>query len=205
MVYCKKGVTITRASILNKNKIHKKVNALLRKITWVDWLAIGMILFTPLAWFGWSMEHVITGEDLIFFLKPPHDTGYVWDDSFGLGRYSNRNIFYVLYFTILGLLNSLMPLQIVELLLIYFFIGICFLGFRLFLGEIHRLGNEGFVPCFNKLAALCSLLYTFGPYTLFEWYMGNSTSIFFHSLLPLGLYSYMKGLYPPIHLSLIHI
>lgn len=184
---------------MDKDKNRKIINALLRKATWIDWLAIGIILFTPLAWFGWSIEHIVTGEDLIFFLKPPHDAGYVWDDSFGPGRYSNRNIFYVLYFAVLELLNSLMPLQIVELLLIYFFIGICFLGFRLFLVEMHRLGNERYMPRFHEIAALCSLLYTFGPYTLFEWYMGNSTSIFFHSLLPIGLYLYIKELYDPIH------
>ena len=195
----------TLLHILNKFKIHKIVNVFLKKVTWIDWLAVSIILLTPLTWFGWSVSHIIVGEDLIFFLKPPHDAGYVWDDSFGPGRYSNRNIFYIPYFTALKLLNLLLPLQIVEMLLIYFFIGICFLGFRLLIVEIHKIDCGGSILSFQKIAALCSLLYTFNPYTLFEWYMGNSTSIFFHSLLPISLYLYIRGIYSSYHKNRIKI
>ena len=158
-----------------------------------------LVSLTTIMWFNGNWGKLILGEDLYFPINPSvtyHENFFTWRDGIASGVY-NEQIYVIPYLFLLKMLNSVLPIWLVQHILFALFVIITFVSFDFFIKTLLNFDKERFKCVFvsskRSSATLAAFLYTFNPYTLIVWYFGWTSIILSLLSFPLAFACFLKG------------
>jgi len=178
------------------NSQSEKIAYLENKVITVTIIIV--ILLTTILWFCGNWGKLILGEDQYFPINPSatlYDNSFTWKDGVASGVY-NEQIYSIPYLLSLKILNSLMPLWMVQWILFTFLVITTYASFYLLTKTL--LGFDKFEFSTSEAskrssATLAAFLYTFNPFTLSVWYLGWTYIVFSLFAFPLAFVCFLKG------------